>query len=332
MAHFTRDVARSTHVSGLLFALTAAAAFGLAGTLARGLMDLGWSAGAATLARTTISAATLAPATIWSMRGQWRVLRTAWPTVLVFGIFAVAGAQYFYFMSVQRLDVGVALLIEYLAPLGVVAWMWLSRGQRPTRLTLAGAAVAFAGLIALLDFTGGAVDMVGVTWALAAMVGATIYYVVGGNTELGMPPVALAGGGLTVAAAVMALAAVTGIVPISTATGTVQFNTAAIPWWLALVVLGVITSALAYFAGIEATRRLGSRLASFVALIEVLAASGFAWVLLGQAFSPMQWLGATLVLAGVVVVKLGEPTADAPDDAPLSLPAAAPHAHPEPAR
>ena len=52
---------------------------------------------------------------------------------------------------------------------------------------------------------------------------------------------------------------------------------------------------------------LGSRLASFVALAEVVAALLFGWLLLGQLPGPLQALGGVLVLAGVVVVKLGEP-------------------------
>jgi len=47
-------------------------------------------------------------------------------------------------------------------------------------------------------------------------------------------------------------------------------------------------------------------LASFVALGEVLAAVIWAWLLLGELPRPVQLAGGLLVLAGVVVVKLGE--------------------------
>ena len=77
----------------------------------------------------------------------------------------------------------------------------------------------------------------------------------------------------------------------------------------------MITAALAYTTGIAASRRLGSRLASFVALLEVVAAVGFAWLLLDQLPGTLQLVGGAFVLAGVVVVKLGErpPRADAAD-------------------
>ena len=73
-----------------------------------------------------------------------------------------------------------------------------------------------------------------------------------------------------------------------------------------LVALGVVTAALSYVAGIAAGRRLGSRLASFVALLEVVASVCWAWLLLDELPGSVQLLGGLLILAGVVAVKLGE--------------------------
>ena len=79
-----------------------------------------------------------------------------------------------------------------------------------------------------------------------------------------------------------------------------------VAWWVPVLVLGLVTAGVAYTSGIAAGRRLGSRLASFVALTEVLAAVVAAWLLLGELPRAVQLLGGVLVLAGVVGVKLGE--------------------------
>jgi drug/metabolite transporter (DMT)-like permease len=50
-------------------------------------------------------------------------------------------------------------------------------------------------------------------------------------------------------------------------------------------------------------RRLGSSIASFVALSEVILAVIFAAVLLGQIPTPIQLVGGALILAGIVVVQ-----------------------------
>ena len=78
--------------------------------------------------------------------------------------------------------------------------------------------------------------------------------------------------------------------------------------WVPLALLALVTAAVSYTTGIAAIRRLGSRLASFVALTEVLAGVVWAWLLLEELPRPVQLLGGVLILAGVVAVKLGERT------------------------
>ncbi|WP_344009161.1 EamA family transporter [Nocardioides lentus] len=318
MSSMTPDVRRSGVASGLAFALVSATVFGLAGPLARGLLDNGWSAGAAVLARIGIAAVVLAPAAIWVLRGRWALLGANLGVVTVYGLVAVAGIQLAFFYAVTYLEVGVALLIEYTAPVAVVTWMWLRHGQRPGRLTLAGALVAALGLVLVLDVVSGAsLDAVGVAWALAAMVGLAVYFVLSASQDNGLPPIVLAEGGLVVGTVVMALAGVVGLVPMTASTAPATYQDVAVPWWLATLGLGVLCAAVAYATGIAAGRRLGSRLASFVGLSEVLAALVFSVLLLAELPGPWQLLGGVLVLAGVLLVRAGEPDPDA------DLPAAA---------
>ena len=67
----------------------------------------------------------------------------------------------------------------------------------------------------------------------------------------------------------------------------------------------MVTAARRLHTGIAAGRRLGSRLASFVALLEVVAGVVFAWLLLDELPRPVQLLGGLLILAGVVVRQAG---------------------------
>jgi drug/metabolite transporter (DMT)-like permease len=219
----------------------------------------------------------------------------------------VAGTQFAYFSAVAAMDVGPALLIEYTAPAAIVVWLWLRHGERPSRLTLAGAALAAAGLVLVLDLLSGAdLALDGVLWALAAMLGAATYFVMSADTRSGVPPLALAGGGLAVGSIGLGALGVLGVLPMRATTAAPTYAGAAVAWWLPFLGLGVVTAAIAYTTGIEAGRRLGSRLASFVALLEVVAAVAFAWLLLDQLPGLVQLLGGALIVAGVVVVKLAE--------------------------
>ena len=308
MTTLTHD---STRTAGLGFAFASAASFGLSGSLARGLMDVGWSSAAAVSVRILLAAAVLAPLAVVQLRGRWDLLLRDLPLVGVYGLLAVAGCQLAFFNAVERMPVGVALLVEYMSPVAVVAWLWLTRGQRPGPRTVAGALLALLGLALVLDLaSGAAVDGIGLIWAFGAMVGVTAYFLISAQ-EGGLPPVVLAAAGLTVGGTVLVALGAIGVLPFAATTAAVHFGGVTVAWWLPVLGLGVVTAALAYVTGIAATRRLGSRLASFVALTEVLAALAFAWALLGQAPRTVQLLGGALVLLGVVIVKSGERSAPA---------------------
>jgi drug/metabolite transporter (DMT)-like permease len=293
--------------SGLGYAVVSALSFGLSGTLARGLLVAGWSPAAAVTARVLVAAVVLLVPGLLSLRGRWHLLRRNLGVVLAYGLIAVAGCQLCYFSAVDHLQVGVALLIEYTAPVVVVTWLWLRYGQRPSRRTGLGAIVAAAGLVLVLDLVSGAdLSLVGVAWALGAMIGAAFYFVLSALEDDGLPPLALAGGGLLVGEVALLLAGALGVVPMHWDTRPAAYDGTTVAWWVPVLGLGVVTAALAYVTGIAASRRLGSRLASFVALLEVLFALVAAWLLLGELPHMIQFAGGLLVLVGVVVVKLGE--------------------------
>lgn len=293
--------------AGLALAVASAASFGLSGSLARGLIDAGWSPGTVVLARVAIAALVVAPFAARALRARWGLLRRNARLVLLYGAVPVAGTQFAYFSAVASMDVGPALLIEYTAPAVIVAWLWLRHGERPSRLTLVGAGLATTGLVLVLDLVSGAdLALGGVLWALAAMLGAASYFVLSAQTSTGVPPLALAGGGLVVGAIGLGALGVAGVLPMRATTASPTYAGEAVAWWVPFVALGVVTAAVAYTTGIAASRRLGSRLSSFVALLEVVAAVTFAWLLLDQLPGPLQFVGGVFVVAGVIVVKLGE--------------------------
>ena len=74
-------------------------------------------------------------------------------------------------------------------------------------------------------------------------------------------------------------------------------------WWIPLLIVGVFATGFAYAASITAAEMLGSRLSSFVGLLEVVAAAFYAWILLGEALTWLQILGGVLILVGIGFVR-----------------------------
>ncbi len=301
--------------AGLLIAVVSAAAFGTAGAVGRGLLDAGWSPGAATLARVGLGALITLPLGLRALRGRWWLLRRHAGVVLLYGLLAVVLAQFCYFSAVQHMQVGPALMVEYTAPVAVVGWMWLRHGERPAAQTAAGAVVAGLGLLLVLDlFSGASVSLAGVAWALAAMVGLASYFVIsaddrgvdGEDAGDALSGMVLASGGLVVGTVLIAVLGLVGLLPMTATTTDAEYAIATVPFWVPVLALGAVSAATAYVTGIAASRRLGSRLASFVALLEVLFAVLFSWALLSELPGVAQAVGGLLVLTGVVVVRTGE--------------------------
>jgi len=309
----SRGARRRGANAGVLVALGAAVSFGMSGIFARGLIDAGWSPGAAVTVRMWVAALVLLVPTLLALRGRWRIVRRNLGMILFYGLLAVTAAQLCYFQAVAVMDVGIALLIEYTAPIAVVFWLWVRRGEKPGRRGLLGAALAFVGLVLMLDIlTGAQVNLTGILFALGAMVGAATYFLLSGKGDTGLPPIALAGLGLLIGALGLTLAGAIGVLPFEWTTADVEYSVVTVPWFVPVAAMGVVATALAYVLGIASTRMLGSRLSSFIALSEVVAAMVFGALLLDQVPGPVQAIGGALVLAGVVVVKLGEADAVAP--------------------
>jgi drug/metabolite transporter (DMT)-like permease len=299
---------------GLLFALISAAAFGLSGSLARSLIDLGWSPAAVVAVRIGGAFLVLLVPTLVLLRRTRRPTSRQSVRVVGYGIAAVAMAQLCYFSAVQYLSVGVALLLEYLAPVLLIGYHWARSRRRPANSVLIGAAIALVGLIFVLDVRNGlTLNPIGVLWGLGAALGLAAYFVLsedGGDDPV--HPLVLTTGGTGVGALVILAVAATGFLPLTARTGTTTLAGTDVTWWLPLLLLITVSAVLAYLTGIIGVRRLGSSVASFVSLSEVIFAVVFAAILLAQRPNGFQLLGGLAILAGITIVQRGAARSPSP--------------------
>ena len=314
---------------GLLFAVGSAFTFGLSGPLAKSLMVAGWSPTAAVAARLAGGALVLAAvATI--VRPDWiREARAHARTVVLYGLIPVAGAQLCYYNAVSHLSVGIALLLEYTAPVLVIGWVWATTKRRPRPLTLAGVALAVIGVTLVLNVFsaspgGTRVDAVGVAWGLGAAICAVCYFMMSDTVTAdgsGLHAVTLAAGGLVVAAIAIAALGLSGLMPLHFTANDAVIGGTSVSWLVPVLLLGVISTAIAYTLGISGVARLRPSFASLVGLGEVLFAVLMAWLLLGEGVSATQAVGGIVVLMGLVLARQGDRS---PEVAAVAWPDAGP--------
>lgn len=296
---------------GLVIGVIASLTFGTSGAFLKPLLENGWSPAAAVTARAGVAGLVLLPIAIMALRGKWESLWRARWRVLGMGLIGVAGTQLVYFAAIQRIPVSTALLIEYLAPLLLVGFAWATTRRMPRVVVLLGSVVAIGGLVLVVGPGGIGGDILGLIFAGLSAVGCAMYYVIAARPSDGLPPVAFASAGLVLGAIALGAVGAVGLVPFTANFSSVPMLGAQVEWWIPLVFVGIVGTAVAYVASIAASEMLGSRLMSFVGLLEVVFASLFAWVLLGENLTIVQLLGGALILAGIALVR-SEKQADAP--------------------
>ncbi|MUK02338.1 EamA family transporter [Vibrio cholerae] len=293
--------------TGLWIALVSAATFGVSGPFAKSLLEIGWSPGAAVGLRIGGAAVVLLVPALIALRGRWSTVRGNALTVAIYGMTAIALCQLFYFSAVQRMSVGVALLLEYLAPVLIVGFLWFRSRKAPRVLTMTGSVTAILGLLLVLDLTGDArLDPVGVLFGLAAAVCLAVFFLMSAKVDDSLPPLVMAGGGMLVGALTILVLGLTDIMPFRFVFSDVSLAGATFSWVVPVVVLVLVATVAAYVTGILAAQRLGSKVASFVALTEVMFAVVAAWLILGELPGVIQLFGGLLIVAGVVCVRMDE--------------------------
>ena len=192
---------------------------------------------------------------------DWTPDRQAGARILAYGAIAIALAQLCYFSAVQYLPVGIALLLEYLAPVLLIGWHWARTHRRPAVPVLAGAGLSIVGLAFVLDLRDGlTLNPVGVAWGLAAALCLCAYFLLSedNGAEAPVNPLLLTTAGTGIGAALLLAAAGVGIIPLTAHAGVTTMAGQAVGWWLPAVLLILISAVLAYPTGIVAVRRLGS--------------------------------------------------------------------------
>ena len=307
--------------SGLVFAVLSAATFGVSGPLGKSLLEAGWTSGAVVGARIGLAALIMVGPALWMMRGQWGRLRGAVGLMAGYGAVAIALCQYFYFNAVERMSPPVALMLEYLAPILIVGWIWLRTRRRPGTLTVVGSVIAMGGLVLVLDLMSArGVDVVGVLWGIAAAACLAVYFVLAAKSDGVLPPFVVVAGGMVFGAATIGALALVGLLPVAATFGSVELLGGEVGWFVPIVGITIVAAVVAYVLGIVGAQRLGTKVASFVSLTEVLFAVVASWLMIGDVPAPIQAFGGALIVAGVVLVRMDELRAPAvaPAPAPVS--------------
>lgn len=164
-------------LAGLALVLASAACFASGSTATKAVLAAGLTPLEATQGRVVVSAAVLVVALALVRPAALRVRRDEWPLLLGYGVLAFFAVQALYALALSRLPVGVALLLEYLAPVLVALWVRVVRRTVLPRSTWAGGVLAIGGLAVVARvWQGFRLDALGAAFAIAAAAALAAYF------------------------------------------------------------------------------------------------------------------------------------------------------------
>lgn len=295
---------------GYLLYLVAAVLFALNGTVSKSILLSGFEAGRLSQFRVTAAFLILLVVVAITRRSALRLRRSEIPVLLAFGVLGIAMTQYLYFVSITLLPVGVALLIEFTAPIMVALWFRFGMHERINRLVWAGLALALTGLSLVGQiWQGFTLDGMGVAAGFGAAAALAVYYLLG-DRQVRQPeprdPVSLTMWGFGAAALFWCFVQPWWSFPWSDlagvgsplGTGDVALPIAGLAAYM--VILGTVVP---FWLVLLSLQHIRASQASVIGMTEPLMATFIAWVALGEVLTPVQLIGAVTVLAGVLLAE-----------------------------
>ena len=241
--------------------------------------------------------------------GRLRLTRREVPYLVAFGVAGLAFVQWFYFLAIHRLDIGVALLIEYLAPLLVAIWARFAYHEPVRRRIWTALALALIGLALIVILFGGGASLstAGVLFAFAGAFAYALYVLLAEHVVGGRDPVSLLAWGFLFASVFWAVLVPWWSFPTHAFTQSTSLHghlhSIHLPVWVLaswMIVLGTIAP---FFLLVSALRHLPATRVGIVAMLEPVAGALVAWVWLGETFGGIQLVGAFVVLAAIVLAQ-----------------------------
>lgn len=288
--------------------LTAATLWALNGTISKVVLASGLSPLRLAEARSTGAALVFLLAITLTQRGGLRLRLREVPWFVVFGVCGLALVQVLYYIAIHRLKIGVALIIQYLAPVLVALWARFVVHEPVRRRIWVALTLALAGLAVIVELWRGIeLNSVGVAASLGAAVAYALYILMAEHGVGNRDPVSLLCIGFLVATAFWAVAQPWWTFPGMEVAKSVSLRGhlagAHLPVWVLIVAVVVLGTIVPFVLLVGSLRHIPATRAAIVAMLEPAAGAFVAWAWLGESLGTAQLVGGAAVLAGIVLAQ-----------------------------
>ncbi len=309
---------------GLLYVTLAALLFAVNASVSKVVLEAGVDPARLTAVRCAGVALALGLVLLVAAPSRLRVSARELPALIVLGFAGAAMVQWLYFVAIDRLPVGIALLLEFTAPVLVAVYTRVVRREDVRRRTWLAIALAFGGLALVARVwrdTG--LDPIGIAAGLGAAACLATYFLVGGHTAATRDPASLTFYMFAFGALFWAVAqpwwSFESAEFASTTSLLGVWDEVALPVWMGIAWVILLGTLAPYSLNLAALRHVPPTIVGAVGMCEPVVAAAVAWAWLGQALRPVQIVGGAIVLAGVALAQQAATPARPADRAPATV-------------
>jgi drug/metabolite transporter (DMT)-like permease len=295
-------------VLGFAMVFGAATLFGVNGPVAKVALASGLSSLRLTEARCAGAAIGLMLIVLIRSPRTLRANRHDLLRLAIFGVVGVALVQLFYFLAIHRLQIGIALLIQYLGPLLVAIWARTFGHEQVRARIWVALALSLTGLALMVQlWSGGSLNGLGITFALIAAVIFAAYLLLAEREVAHRDSVSLMAWGFVFATVFWTVVQPWWSFPAHAVGQTVSLEGRLASWhlpvWALVLWVIVLGSIVPFTLFVGAMRHLSATRVGIAAMLEPVVATIAAWAWLGESLSAVQLAGAAVVLAGILLAQ-----------------------------
>ena len=285
---------------GTLFTMIAGIAWGLSGTSGQYLMVHGISALVLTNIRLIVAGLLLVLLSYIKSKEQFLAFlrdKSSLFSLLLFSLFGLFLNQLAYLSAIQETNAGTATVLQYVCPVGILAYTCIKDKVAPTIAEILSMILAIGGTF--LIATHGQLDQLSMTpaglfWGLFSALTYALYIILPIKLIQKWGSILVIGIGMTISGFVAV--PFTGIIG---ARIPMSFNI-----FLAFAGIILIGTVFAYTAFLKGASMVGPVKSSLLASIEPISAVFFAFMIMGDIFYLVDFLGMAMILLAVTIISL----------------------------
>ncbi|HEY4346145.1 MAG TPA: EamA family transporter [Gaiellaceae bacterium] len=293
---------------GYLMAAGAATLWAFNGNVSKVILASGISSARLTEVRSAGACLGLVLILLVTNPSRLRVRVRDLPFLALFGVCGLAFVQWFYFLAIHRLAIGIALLVQYLAPLLVALWARYVFHEPVRRRIWLALALALCGLALIVDVRhGGTISTSGLVFAGIAAVTYALYILLAEHAVVDLGAVPLLAWGFGFATLFCSVITPWWSFPGHRVGANVSLlghlASRHLPVWALMSWMVLLGTIVPFFLLVSALRHLSATRVGIIAMVEPVLATVIAWVWLGESLTALQLSGAFVVLIAIVLAQ-----------------------------